>query len=168
MTEHTETTLHLGPLLREALAHRGPAEDLDEALLRTLKAQGQEHGPALLAAVGSVLEMEMKRTGETREQVAARLAAEEQGPQVSFRHHGLTTTITKTVKIRAGGKEYHSLEELPPELREAVARALPGGESETPLPSPTPPAGPRVVVKSGCFSLLMVLVVIAAAIMRPW
>jgi len=120
--------IHLPPILRDALASTGAREDFDEALLRALKAHYPEQATALLPAVTRLIEIETERAGESRDQVARRLAAQDPGPQIVFKSSapgsGLATQVAQTTVIRIGGQEYHSLDEVPPHLRRAIEQSL--------------------------------------------
>ena len=151
-----ETQIDLAPILRQALAARQPGEDLDEALLRALKGQHPEHAASLLSAVTRVLELQSQRSGETKDQVASRLAQQDSGVQINFRWGGgpvgppqefpgrppvgpgnhtfhSSSSTTSTTVINIGGKEYHSLEEVPAHLRPMVERAI--GRARPPAPT---------------------------------
>jgi hypothetical protein len=129
MDEKHSTKVHLAPLLRAALASRQPGEDLDEAILRALKAAHPEHAVSLLAMATETIDMEMKLTHESREQVVQRLAAADPGPEVTVMTFGagpLHMNFESMVFVgRAGDKIYRSLDEMPEDLRRAVEAALP-------------------------------------------
>ncbi len=129
MGEKHSTKVPLSPMLRAALSGRQPGEDLDEALLRALKAAHPEHAAALLAAATEMIEMEMKATREDRERVVQRLAAADPGPDMTFVTFGagpLHMNFESMVFVeRVGDKIYRSLDEMPEDLRRAVEAALP-------------------------------------------
>jgi hypothetical protein len=116
--------VHVAPILKEALASAKPGEDIDEALLRALKARHPEQAAALLSALTRIIEVESGRAGEDRNATVSRLADAEPGPQVTLRTSGgqVPTTRTTSRVIRVGDKEYHSLDEVPPDIRRALER----------------------------------------------
>ena len=140
----TAVTLQVSPVLRDALSSARPGEDLDEAILRALKAYHPEQGTALLSALTRLVEIEMERTKETREQVIHRLAEADSGPQVAMRYSGggPTRVNMESHVIRIGDQEYHSLDEVPPHLRSAIERAKTKGMSAR--GTPVAGSGPRV------------------------
>jgi hypothetical protein len=130
------TRIDLAPILRQALAARQPGEDLDGALLRALKARHPEHATSLFPALSRVIELESQRSSETTDQVAIRLAQKDSGLHINFRTSGdpsgipgdgafhASSSVTSTTVINIGGKEYHSLDEVPPDLRPMIERAV--------------------------------------------
>ena len=120
--------VHISPIIKEALSSVGPGEDLDEALLRALKSRYPRHAAALLPACTRLIEIEAKRANEDQQQTIRRLAESDPGPEIVLRTSGgeVPTTIAETRVIRIGGKEYHSLEEVPPDLRRIVERGMQG------------------------------------------
>jgi hypothetical protein len=120
--------VRVSPILRDALVSAGPLEDFDEALLRALKKRYPERAAELLTAFTRTIEVESERKGETKEQTARRLADMDPGPEVVLRTSGgpARRTVAESTVIRIGGEEYHSLEEVPPHLRDAVARGMRG------------------------------------------
>jgi len=117
--------IELAPVLREALATAVPEEDFDEALLRALKRLHPAQAAALFPAFSRLLEAESKATGEDKRRVAQRLADSQRRPDLTLTSHlGRPTVIHETRVTTSGGKTYHSLEELPPELRRAVEAKL--------------------------------------------
>ncbi len=132
-SENATISFQLAPVLRQALASTQPGEDLEEALLRALKASHPEQASALLSACSRLIELESKRAGEEKEQTIRRLAEADSGPEVKFSISGTMprqTTIQTTV-IRVGDKEYHSLDEVPPHIRRAIEGQLAGGKTES-------------------------------------
>jgi hypothetical protein len=117
-------TIQVSPIIRDALASVKPGEDLDEALLRALKARHPEQAATLLSALTRVIEVEGRRTGEDREVTVRRLAGVEPGPKITLRTSGgpAPTTRMSSQVIRIGDKEYHSLDEVPPHLRRLLER----------------------------------------------
>jgi hypothetical protein len=153
---HSEE-IALGPVLQAALSSRQPGEDLDEALLRALKAAHPEQAAALLPAVLNLIAQEAKRSHEDREQIAQRLAAGDAGGEVAARttQIGPVRVSVQSTIYRAGGKTYHSLEELPPEVRSAVQAALsPGEQPAAKQPESQPWVQPmrddRRPIRAGC------------------
>lgn len=120
--------VRVSPILRDALISAGALEDFDEALLRALKKRHPEQAAELLSALTRVIEVESQGSGETKEQTVRRLADTDPGPEVVLRTVGgpVRRTTAESTVIRIGGKEYHSLEEVPAHLRDAVARGLRG------------------------------------------
>jgi hypothetical protein len=120
--------VRVSPILRDALVSAGALEDFDEALLRALKKRHPEQAAELLSALTRVIEVESKGRGEPREQTVRRLADTDPGPEVVLRTVGgpVRRTTAESTVIRIGGEEYHSLEEVPAHLRDAVARGMRG------------------------------------------
>lgn len=120
--EESALKLRLSPILREALADVKPGEDFDEAVLRTLKARHPEQATALLSAVTRIIEIEVKRANEDRQQIIRRLAESDPGPEIVLRSSGGESprTVAETRVIRIGDKEYGSLDEVPPHLRRII------------------------------------------------
>ncbi len=151
-------TVQVGPILRDALATLGPGEDVDEALLRALKARYSEEAANLLSAILRIVEIEARQAGESKEVAVRRLAASQPGPEIALRTTGgrvvggeFPTTVSETVSqthlIRVGDKEYHSLEEAPPHLRRIVQGARASGRPGRKVLR----AGPeREGLKTGC------------------
>jgi hypothetical protein len=158
-TGETKTfTVEIGPILREALASAGPMEDVDEALLRTLKRRCPDQATNLLPAITRIVEVEAGRSGVDKREAMRRLAEGEAGPEVTLRSSGgelsagglasVSHTFSEQTVIRAGDKEYHSLEEVPPEIRHAIGRSRMSRGAE-----------PRKVgLRLGCSSALAALV----------
>ncbi|UCH36229.1 MAG: hypothetical protein JSV65_07715 [Armatimonadota bacterium] len=147
-----ETTLkvRMSPILREALASAQPGEDFDEALLRALKARHPEQATALLSGVTRMIEVEAQRENLDRQQAIKRLAESDPGPEIVLKTSGGegSRTVTESQVFRVGDKEYHSLDEMPPDIRRMVERGMERG--------PAGPAVPRRAVrKSGCLSMLL-------------
>jgi|WetSurMetagenome_2_1015567.scaffolds.fasta_scaffold112652_4 hypothetical protein len=120
-------TIPVSPLLREALSARETGEDFDEALLRTLKAQYPGEAAALLAAVTRLVEVETERTKESKEQILQRLAEAAPGPEITLNFGGegnISKIRAESKTYRVGDRVYHSLEEMPPDLRRLVEREL--------------------------------------------
>ncbi|MCJ7821713.1 MAG: hypothetical protein MUQ26_01305 [Armatimonadetes bacterium] len=120
--------VRVSPVLRDALVSTGALEDFDEALLRVLKKRHPEQATELLSAVTRIIELESQGKNEPREQTVRRLADTDPGPEVVLRTVGGAVRRTKaeTTVIRINGKEYHSLDEVPAHLRDAVARGMRG------------------------------------------
>jgi len=123
--------IRISPIIREALVSAQPGEDLDEALLRALKAHHSEQASMLLSALTRLIEIEAKRTGEDRQRTIARLAESDPGPEIVLRTSGgqPQTTVTETRVIRIGDKEYGSLEEVPPHMRRGIEQAMQKGKA---------------------------------------
>jgi len=120
--------VRVSPVLRDALVSAGALEDFDEALLRVLKKRYPEQATELLSALTRVIEVESQGRTESREQTVRRLADTDPGPEVVLRTVGgpVRRTTAESTVIRIGGEEYHSLEEVPAHLRDAVARGMRG------------------------------------------
>jgi hypothetical protein len=118
--------MRVSPLVREALAAVQPGEDFDEALLRVLKAYYPQEATSLLPAVVRLIEVEQRQSSEDRGQTLRRLAEAVPGPEITLRTSGggAGTTFARSLTIRAGGKEYHSLDEVPEHLRSMVAKGM--------------------------------------------
>ncbi|MCJ7751733.1 MAG: hypothetical protein MUQ65_11675 [Armatimonadetes bacterium] len=170
--EGTTITVQVGPILSEAVASAGPGEDVDEALLRVLKAGYPEEAASLLSAISRIVEIEARQSGESKEQAVRRLAALRPGPEIALRRSarrvvkgGFAATVSETVSetqhIRVGGKEYHSLEDVPPEVRRAIEEARgKGGTTRRVVVSGSATGGSRpgarnVGLKTGCSWALM-------------
>ena len=121
-----ELTVRISPIINEALASAQPGEDLDEALLRALKAHYPEQASMLLSALTQLVEMECKRTGEDRQRALSRLAISDPGPEIRVTVSGgpISKTVTETTVIRVGDKEYGSLAEVPPDIRRGIEDAM--------------------------------------------
>ena len=133
-----ETTLkvRIAPLLREALASAQPGEDFDEALLRVLKLQHPHQATPLLSAHSRLIDLESERTGEDKSQTIRRLAESDPGPEIVLKTSGdqPRRTSMETRTFRVGDKEYHSLEEMPPDLRRAFDRGMAGKRTTVKAP----------------------------------
>jgi len=121
--------VRVSPLVREALDSGQPGEDFDEALLRVLKAHYAEEATSLLPAVARTVQVEQRIAGHDREQALRRLAAADPGPEIVLRtsRDRDVVRVAQSTSVRIGGQEYHSLEEVPPHLREVVARGMSQG-----------------------------------------
>lgn len=161
-TGQTKTfTVEIGPILREALASAGPMEDVDEALLRTLKRRYPDEAANLLPAVSRIAEVEAQRAGVDKREAMRRLAHGETSPELTLRSSGadlsagglasVSHTVSEQTVIRVGDKEYHSLEEVPPEIRHAIERSRLSRGAEP----------RRVGLRLGCSSALAALVLLA-------
>lgn len=176
--EGTTVTVQVGPILSEAVASAGPGEDIDEALLRALKARYPEEAASLLSAISRIVEIEARQSSESKEQAVRRLAASQPGPEIALRRSGgrvvkggFPTTVSETVSetqiIRVGDKEYHSLDQVPPEIRRAIEEARRKGGTTRRVVVGGPDAGGRrpgernVGLKTGCSWALL------AALMWP-
>ena len=156
-SSHQQTPkIPIAPILQAALTSVKPGEDFDEALLRQLKALYPDQAAALLGACTKLIEIEAKRENAGKEETIRRLAQTQPGPEVTVTVSGDTTpfVVTRTQVIRVRGKEYGSLEELPPDLRAMVEGAQQQGGSR------------RVTVRPGCsFGLIGGWLV---ALIRTW
>jgi hypothetical protein len=123
--------VRVSPILRDALTSVGVAEDLDEALLRALKKQHPEQAAELLSAFTRVLEVESNRAHESKPEAARRLAESDPGPEIVLRtsRGEPRRSAAETRVYRIGGKEYHSLEEMPPNVRSIVEQGMRGAPS---------------------------------------
>lgn len=161
-TGETKTfTVEIGPILREALVSAGPTEDVDEALLRTLKRRYPDQATDLLPAVSRIAEVEAQRAGVDKREAMRRLAKGEIGPELTLRSSGgelsagglasASHTFAEQTLIRVGDKEYHSLEEVPPHIRHAIERSRMSRGAEP----------RRVGLRLGCSSALAALMLVA-------
>jgi hypothetical protein len=161
-TGDTKTcTVEIGPILREALASAGPTEDVDEALLRTLKRRYPDEATNLLPAVTRIVEVEAQRAGVDKREAVRRLAHGETSPELTLGSSGgdvsagglasASHTFTEQTVVRVGDKEYRSLEEVPPEIRHAIERSRMSRGAEP----------RRAGLRAGCSSALAALVLVA-------
>ncbi len=161
-TGETKTfTVEIGPILREALASAGPTEDVDEAVLRTLKRRFPDEAANLLSAVSRIAEVEAKRASVDKREAMRRLAQGEISPELTLRSSGgdlsagglasVSHTFSEQTTVRVGDKEYHSLEEVPPEIRRAIERSRMSRGAEP----------RRVGLRVGCSSALAAPVLVA-------
>jgi len=147
--------IELAPVLREALASAAPGEDFDEALLRALKRTHPAQSAALLPAVTRLLETEAERTGEDRRTVAQRMADSEHLPPLTFTSNlGRPTVVRETRITTSEGKTYHSLAELPPEMRRSLESQLSRRE--------------KPKVKMGCSMLLLLSGLLLSLLLPHW
>jgi hypothetical protein len=129
------TKIEIQPIAQAALLAWKPGEDLDEAVLRALKTEHPNDAAALLPAITKMIEMESQRRGETKETALRRLAATVPGPEITFRTSGggsspfTSTTITEKHVYKLNGRET-ALEDLPPEIRQAIERGHPKAERQ--------------------------------------
>jgi len=135
-SEAASRSVDVDALVREALAGQPGAEELDAAIARVVRARYPQASGALTDALGRLLEAEMARQHCSRLEAAQRIA--QGGVQGQLQVE--TTTSTST---------YHSLEELPPELRERVERMMAGGKSVQRLPESRTRSTANVVRKQG-------------------
>lgn len=130
MTAQDSLKVLVPPILREALASVRPGEDIDEALLRALKARYPDEATSLLSALARLVALEAERAREDREQTIRRLAAADPGPEIVLKTTsgppGQTSGVTH---VSLGRREYRALEEMPPELRRVVERNRPRASS---------------------------------------
>jgi hypothetical protein len=127
-------TVAIGPILREALALAGPGEDVDEALLRTLKRHYPDDATNLLSAVVRIAEVEARRASVDKREAMRRLAHGEANPELTLRSSGgdvsagglasVSHTFSEQTVVRIGDEEYHSLDEVPSLLRPMVERGM--------------------------------------------
>jgi len=125
--------VRISPILRDALTSVGVTEDLDEALLRALKRRHPDQAAELLSAVTRMLEIEGKRAGESKRETVRRLADMDAGPEMVLRTAGdePRSTVVESQVFQIDGKRYHSLEEMPPDVRRIVETGMRG---ERPAP----------------------------------
>jgi hypothetical protein len=158
----TDKTLkiHIAPLIREALSAAQFGEDFDEALLRTLKARHPEEATALFTAISQLIELEVQQTKASKEQTLHHLAEAAPGPEITLNIGGvgnISKIVTESKTYRVNGQEYHSLEEMPFELRRRVEEGLSQARQIGPV---------RRKARVGCtFSLLGGLVAIFGRIL---
>ncbi len=124
-------TIHLSPIIRDALAQAQPGEDIDEALLRALKVRYPKEAAALLPAITQLIAAQTGPGLGGKDEALRRMAAAEPGPEIKFRSSGgsspIRTTITTRQVITVNGKTYPSLDEVPPSIRRAIQSTISGG-----------------------------------------
>ena len=115
--EQKELKIDVAALARQALKERQPGEDLDEALLRSCKKLYGETGAIAFQAVQSALAALAERNKVDREQALQQIIDGKSSVNVSTR-----TQVTHKVSTA-------SLDNLPPEMRAEVERAMASGSS---------------------------------------
>lgn len=130
---HDGQAVDVAELAKAVLAERQPGEDLDTALQRICnRAYGDGQGPTVYKAVSAALGLAARIRHGDREAVLQQLADG---------HLGAGVHVNMNMKINVAGKTVHSLDELPPEMRERVERALAEQGTSIPLGPLTPAAG---------------------------
>jgi len=101
-------------------------EDFDEALLRTLKSRHPEEATALFPAISRLIEMEAERAKEGKTQALHRLAEAAPGPEITLNIGGgnVSKILAESKTYRVNDREYHSLEEMPSEIRHLVEQGI--------------------------------------------
>jgi predicted nucleic acid-binding Zn-ribbon protein len=115
--EPSELNIDVGSVAREAIAERKPDEDLDEAILRSCKKLYGEAGVTAFQAVQSAATALAQREDGDREKALRRIADGKASVNV----------VTRMLITRNGSTK--SLNDLPPEMRAEVEKALASGKS---------------------------------------
>lgn len=115
--EQKELKIDVAAAARQALQERQPGEDLDEALLRSCKKLYGESGATTFQAVQNAVSAIAQRLNVDREKAVQQITEGKASISVVTR-----TQITRNVS--AG-----SLNDLPPEMRAEVEKALASGKS---------------------------------------
>jgi hypothetical protein len=115
--EPSELNIDVASVAREALADRKPEEDLDEAILRSCKKLYGDAGVTAFQAVESAATALAQREDGDREKVLRRIADGK-----------ASVNVVTTLRITRKGSTT-SLEDLPPEMRAEVEKALASGKS---------------------------------------
>jgi hypothetical protein len=126
-----ELVIDVKGLVDDALNTRQSDEDLDEALLRAAKSRHGDRALEVFNALDAALDFRVKRSGKSREEALRDLAGPmiiaRSAPRVtksfSFgkRAAGPKGTVSRTFSFTTSAK---SMEELPPERRDEIARTL--------------------------------------------
>jgi hypothetical protein len=115
--EPNEITVDVAGVAREAIAERRPEEDLDEAILRSCKKLYGEAGVTAFQAVQSAATALAQREDGDREKALRRIADGK-----------ASVNVVARVRITQKGST-KSLDDLSPELRAEVEKALASGKS---------------------------------------
>jgi rubrerythrin len=115
--EPNELTIDVASVAREAIAEREPEEDLDEAILRSCKRLYGEAGVTAFQAVQSAATALAQREDGDREKALRRIADGKASVNVVARMRITRKGSTK------------SLDDLSPEMRAEVEKALASGKS---------------------------------------
>jgi hypothetical protein len=115
--EPSELKIDVAGVAREAIAERGPEEDLDEAILRSCKKLYGEAGVTAFQAVQSAAAALAQREDGDREKALRRIADGK-----------ASVNVVARVRITQKGST-KSLDDLPPEMRAEVEKALASGKS---------------------------------------
>ncbi len=115
--ELNELKIDVVSVAREALTERGPEEDLDEAILRSCKKLYGERGATAFQAVQSAATALAQRDDGDREKALRRIADGKASVNV----------VTRTRITQKGSTK--SLDDLSPEMRAEVEKALALGKS---------------------------------------
>lgn len=125
---------------REVLQERQPGEDLDAALLRSCKQLYGDNGTIVFEAMQSAFTAVAEQTGVDRETALKQIAGEQSSISV-------TTNLQTIQKVSTT-----SLEELSPELRAEVEKALAEGKDRTLFTTKWVSAGQQQTRMSCCQS----------------
>lgn len=115
--EPSELKIDVAGVAREAIAERGPEEDLDEAILRSCKKLYGEAGVTAFQAVQSAATALAQRGDGDREKALRRIADGK-----------ASVNVVARVRITQKGST-KSLDDLSPEMRAEVEKALASGQS---------------------------------------
>ena len=114
--EPDELTIDVASVAREAIAEREPEEDLDEAILRSCKKLYGEAGVTAFQAVQSAATALAQREDGDREKALRRIADRK-----------VPVNVVARMRITRKGST-KSLDDLSPEMRAEVERALASGK----------------------------------------
>lgn len=115
--EPNELKIDVAGVAREALTERGPEEDLDEAILRSCKKLYGKAGVTAFQAVQSAATALAQREDGDREKALRRIA-----------DGNASVNVVARMRITQKGST-KSLEDLSPEMRAEVQKALASGQS---------------------------------------
>jgi hypothetical protein len=115
--EPNELKIDVAGVAREAIAERGPEEDLDEAILRSCKKLYGEAGVTAFQAVESAATALAQREDGDREKALRRIADGK----------GSVNVVARMRITQKGSTK--SLDDLSPEMRSEVEKALASGKS---------------------------------------
>ena len=114
--EPSELNIDVASVAREAIAERGPEEDLDEAILRSCKKLYGEAGVTAFQAVQSAATALAQRGDGDREKALRHIADGK----------GLVNVVARVQITQKGSTK--SLDDLSPEMRAEVEKALASGK----------------------------------------
>jgi lipopolysaccharide biosynthesis regulator YciM len=138
--EQNELKIDAAAVGRQTLQERQPGEDLDEALLRSCKKLYGDSGTITFQAMESALTALAERTNVDRETALKQITEGQSSVRVA-------TRIQTTQKVSTT-----SLENLSPEMRAEVERALADGKSRTVFTTKTVSARQQQTSMNRCAS----------------
>lgn len=136
--EQKEMKIDVAAVARQALQERQPGEDLDEAILRSCKKLYGESGTTAFQAIQNALRALAERNKVDQERALQQIINGQSSISI--------VTSTETVSTQ---KVVSSLDELPPEMRAEVEKALASGKNQNVVISRTVRGG-----KEGISSLI--------------